>query len=410
MDEAFALQARWVVPIAGPPIAGGVVTLRAGTIVAVGRQSSVGKPLHLGNVALLPGLVNPHTHLFLSDCRQPLGDPSQGFARWIAEVVAYNRALASDAHGEGPMAAVLRGLDESLAAGVTSIGDIALYSQPSAALPRPAHVTSFYELIGLRRERGEAAIAWADELAAKVEGPHANWQPGLSPHAPYTVRRELLDAAARLSMVHAWPLAFHLAESFDEMELLATGGGPLRQVLESLGAWDAMALPGGLRPIDYLQRLAQAHRVLIIHGNYLSEFDIEWLAGGERFSVIFCPRTHAWFKHPRHPLPNMLAAGVNVAVGTDSRASSPDLRLLQELRCVANWFPELDGATVMSLGTIAAARALGRDGLVGSLEPGKQADLAVVPLADDAPADAYEAIFTSPYDVSRTMVRGEWVS
>src|SRR5205823_10181172 len=114
------------------------------------------------------------------------------------------------------------------------------------------------------------------------------------------------------------------------------------------------------RPLDYLQTLATAHRALVIHGNYLAADEIQLLAAHrDCMSVVYCPRTHAYFGHEHYPLSQMLAAGVRVAVGTDSRASNPDLRLLAELRYIARHHPAIPRDVILRQGTLAGAEALG---------------------------------------------------
>ena len=124
-------------------------------------------------------------------------------------------------------------------------------------------------------------------------------------------------------------------------------------------------------------------------------------------AVVYCPRTHAWFGHPPYPLEKMLAAGASVAVGTDSRASSPDLSLLAELRHVARSRPAIPPQVVLQLGTSRAAAALDCDRESGNLAPGKWANLAVVALPDRDAADPYELLFDSDGPVVRTYYRGE---
>jgi cytosine/adenosine deaminase-related metal-dependent hydrolase len=159
--------------------------------------------------------------------------------------------------------------------------------------------------------------------------------------------------------------------------------------------------------LDYLRELTAAPRALAIHGNYLAADEIEFLAAhADRLAVVYCPRTHAWFGHTPYPLAHMLSAGVRVALGTDSRASNPDLSLLEEMRFVARHHPQLDPARVLELGTLAGALALGRDGDIGTLEPGKLANLAMVPLPEYEAVDPHELLFDSALAVCQTWYRG----
>ena len=167
-------------------------------------------------------------------------------------------------------------------------------------------------------------------------------------------------------------------------------------MLEEFGAWDAAAIASGSRPLDYLRLLAKADRALVIHGNYLDDEEIGLLAAGAaRMAAVYCPRSHDWFAHRAYPLQKMLAAGDLVALGTDGRGSSPDLSILAEMRFAARCHPAVGRGQILTMGTLAGARALGREREAGSLEPGKRADLAVVALPDRDAADPHELLFES---------------
>jgi len=198
----------------------------------------------------------------------------------------------------------------------------------------------------------------------------------------------------------------HLAESREEIDFLREGRGPLRELLESREAWDPTARPYGSRPLDELQVLARAHRAVVVHGNYLDDEEIDFLARRRQMASVYCPRTHAWFDHKRYPLEKLLAAGATVALGTDSRASSPDLSILAEMRHVAQVFPAVSRATILELGTLGGARALGLDARIGTLEPGKRANLAIVALPEDAAADPYEMLLDAAGAVVGTWIDG----
>ncbi|MGH7140682.1 MAG: amidohydrolase family protein, partial [Pirellulales bacterium] len=258
----------------------------------------------------------------------------------------------------------------------------------------PVQTTIFQETIGLRRELIAGRLAAAKDYLNTTT---TNCRLGLSPHAPYSVHPELFNGLVALAASAHVPLAFHLAETLEERELLATGGGPFRELLIELDAWEEAAIPRGTRPFDYLRRLADSRvRSLIIHGNYLDDDEIALLAtNAARMTVVYCPRTHAFFGHPRHPLPRLLAAGAKVALGTDSRASNPDLNLFRELQHVAENFSDIPPAVVLELATLRPARALGLDHLLGAIEPGKAAVLATVPLPDEESPDPHEILFAS---------------
>ena len=400
------LRARWVFPVVGPPIENGVVTIRGERIESVGHATAtVADAIDLGNAAILPGLVNAHTHLEFSSLAEPLGDPAMPMADWIRRLVAYRRSRTDAERNQ----AIITGLAECRRSGTTSIGEIATGALSAIAeLPGaecPANLSVFLELLGLAPGRIDANLqAAAVHLGQQ---PTSSVRLGLSPHAPYTVHPELLRRAVALSQSQHVPLAMHVAESCEEIELLATGSGPLRAMLEEFGAWSADAIPVESRPLDYLQRLAEADRALLIHGNYLDAEEIDFIAARRRrMSIVYCPRTHHRFGHDAYPLAKMLAADALVALGTDSRASNPDLDLLAEMRHVAEHHA-VAPSRIVEMGTINGAMALGVADEVGSLEPGKFADLAIVRLPDAARNDPYESLFDLRSTVVSTYHRGQ---
>ncbi|MBX7167042.1 MAG: amidohydrolase family protein [Pirellulales bacterium] len=400
-----AFRARWVIPVDGSPVDGGIVSIDQAQIVGVGRATDTrwaGVPVEdLGDVALLPGLINAHTHLEFSDCSSPLGAAGMALPAWIAQVIEHRRSML-DHRAE----TTRQGLQESLRAGVTTLGEIATAGWDPTAFDAavPAAVV-FYELIGL----GPARLAPNLELARRHLATPGTYVAGLSPHAPYTVHPELLAGLVDLAVGAGAPIAMHLAESREELDLLADQRGAFVELISSLGAWFPDAIPRSTRPLDYLQQLARASRSLVIHGNYLDDEAIAFAARqSERMSVVYCPRTHAYFAHERYPLTAMLAAGVRVALGTDGRGSNPDLSLLAEMRHVARTFPELAPDVVIRLGTIEGAQALGLAGNRGTLEPGKRADLIALPTRAATPRAAVAEILAGDQPVGGVMLAGCW--
>jgi len=379
-----------------------VVTIQGERIVAVGKEPLGDRLEDLGNAAVVPGLVNAHVHLEFSDLTRPLGEPGIDFVEWILLIIENFRRR----EGSSPEA-VRRGLEESVLAGTTTLGEI---TQPGRSVgpfdAAPIDTTVFLELIAPTADR----VAPLLELAPRhveYRSSSGRWRPGLSPHAPYSVLPELLRRAVALSAESRVPIAFHLAESPAEMELIRRESGPFRDRFEELGTCDpGLFAPGG-RPLDYLRVLAEAHRALVIHGNYLDDDEIAFLAArAGQMAVVYCPRTHAYFGHDPYPLEKMLAAGAAVALGTDSRASSPDSSVLAEMRAVVQKHPGIAHNAVLELGTIRGARALGHSSEVGSLEPGKFANLAVVALPQRDAADPHELIVNSDRPVVATWYRG----
>jgi cytosine/adenosine deaminase-related metal-dependent hydrolase len=158
--------------------------------------------------------------------------------------------------------------------------------------------------------------------------------------------------------------------------------------------------------MEYLHELSRAARTIVVHGNYLGDDEITFIATNrDRMSVVYCPRTHAYFQHSPYPLAELLRAGVNVALGTDSRASNPDLDLRKEIRITVDRHrvnPEL----ALRMGTINGAIALGLQHLCGSITVGKSANLTVIQLPSRRVADPHELLFDDASRVVATICRG----
>ncbi len=405
----FSLQARIVFPVERPPIEHGVVTIDGERIVAIGQHGERRGEIHdLGDVALLPGLVNTHTHLEFSQRLRPLGVSGMQLPSWIRLIIAERQHTAADSH------AVNTGLRESLRHGVTTMGEIstAIEAQKYLSDP-PTELNLFLEVIGFSRARAESALAAVTERLEVMQSLASGGRVhlGISPHAPYTVSPDLVRRLVALSIERNLPVAMHLAESEAELQLLSHGTGPFQQLLDDRSMWDPQTIPHCSRPLDYLKLLAAAPRALVIHGNYLDEAERLFLAQhADRMSLVYCPRTHVYFDHPPYPLAQLLATGVNVTLGTDSRASNPDLSLLNEMRHIAHSHPEIEPHEILRLGTMAGALALGRAEECGSLLPGKFANLVAVPLPETyqrAPREMLGAILATDVTPTTVFLRGQ---
>jgi cytosine/adenosine deaminase-related metal-dependent hydrolase len=418
----LALKARYVFSAASAPIADGMVAIDGEYIKAVGKDLAADAVEELGNVAILPGLVNAHTHLEFSDLARPFGAPGIGFADWIRLVQDYRQNTRPNT-----IAALQSGLHECTRFGVTAIGEIA---QPEGleALNKYDSLegTAFLELIAPTADRVPAAVDLAVRCVKRTEtepdlrilnpeprtlAPEpSHWQIGLSPHAPYSVHSDLLGKIIELSVRSRIPLAMHMAESREELQLLAETNGPLKELLVDLHAYEQGDRAEVSRPLDYLQMLAVAASAMVVHGNYLTRDEIGLLADhAESMAVSYCPRSHEFFGHDRYPLEQMLSADATVCLGTDSRASAPDLDLLAEIRHVARHYPQVGPLHVLQLGTLNGAKALGRSATIGTLEPGKYANLAIVPLPRRKRDGPYQLLFNADEPAVATWFRGKKV-
>ena len=377
-------RAGWLLPINQPPIAGGVVTVDRGSIAAVGPFDG-GEVEDLGNVAVLPGLVNAHTHLELSWMRGRVA-PDTSMPAWAARLMALRRTVSAE-----PPDPIVDAIVEVRASGTCLVGDVTntfatfdplLDSELSAAL--------FRELLGFSAPDADALVRQVSDQIADLT-PIAWLRPSIVPHAPYSVSPALMRAIGQWSQ--GKPLSIHLGESQQEVQFLKDGTGEWRALLESLGVWNPTWTPPACGPVDYLDRLGMVDRhLLAVHGVTFSDAELSRLAAAGS-TVVTCPRSNRWTGAGVPPIERFYASGVRVAVGTDSLASVDDLNLFAELAEVRRLAPGVPASRILETATLAGSQALGFDSELGSIEPGKRAQLLVVRLPS-AVRDVEEYLLT----------------
>lgn len=399
------LRAAWVAPISCPPIRDALVEIERGRIVRVAAAAGEKLPrdvIDLGAVVLTPGLVNPHTHLELT-CyadRIPVGD----FWPWIGALV---KLRAERGQAKREQAAARDGAMQSLAAGVTCVGDVSRCGSAWRVLREvPIRKVAFAELLALA-DQPPRTIA---ELRAAVEEVQADelLTAGVSPHAPYTVPLEQIRAAVEWAAAAGRPWCVHWAETPEEIAYLGGRGGGLPMMLADRQRLAGMGSPNESLAACTRRCFEGVRGGALIHCNYLDDETLEFIAGSG-LAVVFCPRAHHFFGHEAHPFLRLRAAGVRVAVGTDSRASNWSLSPLEELRHLAMHVAVgLRADELLSLVTIHAAAALGLEQKIGTIERGKAADLAAFPCDADTADPLVDLVCDCPA-ASAVWVAGERV-
>jgi 5-methylthioadenosine/S-adenosylhomocysteine deaminase len=372
-------HARWVLPITQPPIENGTVVESDGLITYVGPRSAAppGKDYDLGEGILLPGLVNTHTHLELTAMRGFLENCH--FVEWI-DRLRQSRNEIMDANALLDSARL--GIVEGLEAGITTYADTCSSGVAMQAM-RDAGVRGimYQEIFGPDPSHAQIAMRELEERIDTLRVEQTELVSlGVSPHAPYTVSDPLYDAAAAFANSRQLPLAMHIAESEPELNLVTTGTGDFAERWKRRGISVA---PRARSPIALLEeRGALECGPLLIHCVRVDAADIAIMAR-HRCSVAHCPASNAKFGHGIAPLLPLIAAGIRVGIGSDSVASNNRMDILDEARLsvlihrAATRRHDAFGAhEALQLATIGGARALGIDARVGSLEVGKDADLA----------------------------------
>ncbi|MCY2952360.1 MAG: amidohydrolase family protein [Planctomycetota bacterium] len=371
------LLAEWIAPMNRPPLHQAGVVFDESKILAVAPANTLRQQhpdatlIHAGAAIILPGLINAHTHLELSDCTR-LCPPPDSFVQWLKGVIS---RTTQDPANLAPSVqhAISTATAQCLRFGVTTVADISRQCHLTRPLLRqsPLRVVSYGEVQAMAQRRD----LLEPRLATAIDPTHASdrLRVALSPHAPYSIEATGYRRCLQLAKDHHLPLATHLAETPDEATFLANHSGPFRDLWDFLHAWDDRVPTFTAGPIRFAQSLGLLdHPTLLAHVNYCDDDELAILANTPA-TVVYCPRTHAYFKHPLHRFRQMLARGINVAVGTDSCASSPDLNLVDDLRLLHHIAPDIDPQSLWQLATSHAARAIAAPNL-GVITPNNAAD------------------------------------
>lgn len=397
-------QIGWVLPLDRTPIRDGIIAFDDQRILFVGNEAefaraplatrSVTRSEHPTSIAI-PGLVNAHTHLEFS-LLSPLGQPGIQFTDWIRMIVQARAELLNAGMKE---LAISEGLRASFSAGVWAIGEIAAEPFTRMLYKTDGHSAQsqviFHEQLGRnlndfasKREQLDLFLTGGaksseldngDAVACDFGSRRATQRLGASPHAPYSTHPILVKQMIEQANAGGHAVAMHLAETRAELDLLATQTGDFVQLLSDFGVWSRESFLPPISMEQILDSLAAAPRSLLIHGNYLTTAQLDSLARSrESMSIVFCPRTHAYFQHDNYPLPAMRERGINVALGTDSCASSPNLDLWQDVKLVAESFPELSLPELVQMATANGAAALGLTDRHGVLTAGRPAAISLI--------------------------------
>src|SRR6266542_2514954 len=377
-------RARWVAPVTSAPIENGCVVENRGVIRYVGpfEGAPEAEDHDLGESVLLPGIVNTHTHLELTAMRGFLEDLC--FNDWIDKLRSSRKEALT---AEMLLDSARYGIVEGLHAGITTYADTcAAGLVMDAMLEMGVRGIMFQETFGSAPEQCESAMATLRERVADLQQRETDLvHIGISPHAPYTISDDLYTATAQFARESGLRMALHISESESEMEIVCSATGPF--AIE----WRVRGLsvePRARSPIALLEKTGcLATAPLLIHCVLLDAEDIAIIARNH-CSVAHCPASNAKFGHGISPVADLLAAGVTVGLGSDSVASNNRMDVLEEAR-LATLFQRavqrsdraLTASQALEMATIGGARSLGIDDRAGSLEPGKDADLAAFSLA-----------------------------
>jgi len=372
------IKAKYLLAAPGEIVADTAVRVDGPRITEVGPglEPAAGEDvLDFGLAAITPGLINAHAHLELEFCSGEI--PYEGsFVDWLQSI----RDRKKERGGKST-AFPKASMDSLLAAGCTTVVDHHTFDLDWESI----------EAHGLRHVPMREMFGFNDHAPDWTQLESLRRR-SFAPHAPYTASIELALACYSLARGAGQPISFHLSEFAGEIDFIRDGKDPeITALLEAAGAMDPDFSGTGKSPIQLYAESGLLLSSYAVHVNYLAPNDLEFLRAYKPV-VVYCPRSHAFFKHPDHPLPDYIKAGVPVALGTDSLASNDSLSPLNEAALVRERFPEVSAEDVFSAITINGLLPLGWDYLMGKVQPGRVADLAVFKLEDD-PGPDFSRIF-----------------
>ena len=400
------LTADWVLPVTAPPIRDGAVLVVGERIRAVGPRRTIETPpntvhRHYDGAAMLPGLVNLHTHLEYTNFG-PLPE-RQPFREWMPALIRRSQQAPADFWPASANA----GAERLVAAGTTCVGDIVTFG-PGLAAAQTHNLAgiSYVEAVGMREHaRLDEQLA---ELTARLDRSvrpavgSRRLRVGLGPHTIYTLSTVALERLGDLAQARTLPLTIHLAETVEEVEFSHSGQGLLAEGLATKGGHDLIEAGGcGTGPALLADRcglfegLSSRRPAVVAHGVHLDEEEIARLAA-RGVAVALCPRSNAMLGTGEAPIQTLVEQGVRLGLGTDSLASNESLDLFAEAAAAyalwqrqagAAFDPRAAARRILCWLTIEGAQALGLERDLGSITVGKYADLAVVTLPHPGDTD-----------------------
>ena len=423
------IKANYLIPTPESFIENGAVAIKDTKIHRVGPWGEmatlpgVEKIIDLGDAVIMPGLINTHTHLDLSNLHNRI-KPTNNFTHWVFQVIGARMRWKDEDY----VSSIEKGARLSMEAGVTTVADISNTGHAFSVLKKsPLRKVVYKEIIGLKPEMSADIMKKLKEELSQIKADEL-LSVGLSPHAPYSVSKELYLASCEFAGKSRLPVCTHLAETQDEIELLTIGTGNFPPFLRQIRALPDGWKSPGTTPVRYLYEMGVINNhTLLIHGNYVSDEEVAIIQSSGA-SVAFCPGSHRFFGHTNHPVRRYLDAGINIGIGTDSLASNDSLSVLDELKILcanhtltpqtSSGNSRLDACaihqTLISMATVNGAKALGLELQTGKLCEGFEADICGISLPEQ-PAESnvtsgneavYQRLFSPASKNVFTMIAG----
>ena len=401
----YILRSKYLLRDPYSVIENGAVLIDGGRIKFAGRFDEINNHelyqiIDLGNSAIVPGFVNTHTHLELTHLHKCI-NYNGNFTDWIRQLVDAKKDWTESEY----LSSIRSGIKNSLESGTTTVVDITRNGLALEELQKSKiRKALFYELIDFNPDSAESTIDTFKDIIGNVK--HNDLLSiGIFPHAPYTVSEELYRRSKTVSKKSGFSIATHISETLDEAEFLTRGSGNFISLLndfDMLNNWK----PPGLRPVNYMKNIGFLENgCILVHCNYLTGEEVDQIEESNS-TIVFCPRSHKYFRHKDHPFYKLGNRDINIALGTDSLASNDSLSILDEMKYVYTQHKNAKPQDILYMGTIAGATALRLNNKIGRLEAGFDADIAVIDFKKETVTNIYDGIFSQDSECVLTVVSG----
>ncbi len=368
-EDHFLIRSSFLLPFPHPPLYNGAIEVKGLKVQRVGpyrelkKEVAKAKFIDLEDLWILPVFTNSHTHLELSALRFRV-PPSGNFVYWVRSVIKKRAQLSPMEIKES----VRLALQELLKEGIGVLGEVtnsALSIDVLLLSPLSGYI--FQEVINFKGGEKLKERPFSSFFL------NPSFKITYAPHSPYTVSPLLLQVIKAYNRKRGSLFCIHLAESQEEIEFLKTGEGLMAELLKERGQWNESFQAPGVSPVKYLDSLGCLdEKTLIIHGVYLDEEDLELLSK-RRAKVCLCPRSNLYTGVGLPNLPKLLSYEIELCLGTDSLASNDKLSILEEIKTLYSFYPEVSPLKILEIATSGGAKILGFEER-GSLSSGSYAN------------------------------------
>lgn len=376
------------------------VWIEANSIKFVGPQEDLPQSakadpdkIAVHEACLYPGLINAHCHLELTFLNR-LSFPGD-FVTWIRKVI---QGKNNTDPGEQSRS-LKKGILLSLLGGTTTVVDhVSFNADLEALVLSPLRGRAVIEVLGVSADVAKEINQSAKLLKKLFSSRSPLWEVYPSPHSVHALEPSVFD---ELMSENQQFYSIHLGESQAEQEYFSKGTGALQDLISERGSPLSHSHPSAVQELEEKGFLDP--RILAIHGNYFSEEDLK-LVAKRKLSVVHCPLSHQYFGHRPFPLEAAKKAGINLALGTDSMASSNSLSMLEILRATEKSFPSINREEIFSMATFGGAKALKMENQIGEIKVGAKAD--IIGLRTGEEKDPLELLFGAE-QVEFSMINGQ---